>query len=225
MEPSTLRAQASAHAELLSAWYTSLPDLELSTLEPATTALVSVDVIEGFTRQGALSSPRVTAIIPRVAELITRLAELGVSPERVAFVQDAHPEKAEEFNAYPPHCVEGTPEAEAVRELRALPNWGAYRHFQKNSIASQTSEAFVSWLDGLQATTVIAVGDVTDLCLYALALQLQTRTLARGLGQRIVVPESCAQTWDAPDHPGDLYHLLFLHQLARNGVEVVRSVG
>ena len=71
---------------------------------------------------------------------------------------------------------------------------------------------------------MIAVGDVTDLCLYTLALHLQVRTLARGLGQRIIVPENCAQTWDAPDHPGDLYHLLFLHQLARNGVEVVRAL-
>ena len=71
---------------------------------------------------------------------------------------------------------------------------------------------------------VIAVGDVTDLCLFSLALHLQTRNLARGLGQRIVVPESCVQTWDAPGHPGDLYHVLFLHQLARNGVEVVASI-
>jgi nicotinamidase-related amidase len=149
---------------------------------------------------------------------------LGVSPERVAFVQDAHPEDAEEFRAYPPHCVLGTPEAEAVRELQALPDWQAYRHFQKNSIASHTSEAFVAWLEDLEASTIIAVGDVTDLCLYTLALFLQTRTLARSLGQRIIVPASCAQTWDAPDHPGDLYHLLFLHQLGRNGVEVVGGV-
>lgn len=173
---------------------------------------------------GALASPRVTAIIPHVTELLTRLDALGVPHEHVAIIQDAHPEDAEEFNAYPPHCVVGTPEAEAVRELRALPNWGSYRHFQKNSIASHTSEPFVAWLEGLAVDTIIAVGDVTDLCLYTLALHLQVRTLARGLGQRVVVPERCTQTWDAPDHPGDLYHLLFLHQLARNGVEVVRAL-
>ncbi len=110
-----------------------------------------------------------------------------------------------------------------MRELQALTDWGQYRHFQKNSIASHTSEGFNGWLNGQDVDTIIAVGDVTDLCLFTLALHLQTRTLALGLGQRIVVPESCAQTWDAPDHPGDLYHLLFLHQLARNGVEVVRA--
>jgi nicotinamidase-related amidase len=224
MEASRLRAQAAAHAELLSAWYSALPELELEQFTPQKTALVSVDVLEGFTRVGALSSPRVTAIIPRVTELVTKLSELGVPPEQIAFIQDAHPEDAEEFTAYPPHCIVGTPEAEAVGELRALPNWGSYRHFRKNSIASHTSEAFVAWLEGLDVDAIIAVGDVTDLCLYTLALHLQVRTLARGLKQRVVVPEGCTQTWDAPDHPGDLYHLLFLHQLARNGVEVVREL-
>ena len=221
---STLRDQATAHADLLSAWAASLPMLELSSLDLERTALVSVDVIEGFTRQGALSSPRVSAIIPEVAGLVMRLTSLGVPTSQIAFVQDAHPADAEEFGAYPPHCVAGTPEAEAVSELQALPGWAQYQHFEKNSIASHTSEGFNAWLEAQQVDTVIAVGDVTDLCLYTLALHLQVRTLARGLGQRVVVPEGCAQTWDAPDHPGDLYHLLFLHQLARNGVEVVRAL-
>ena len=220
----TLVSQATAHAERLSRWYGDLTRLELTTLEPTRTALVSVDVIDGFTRLGALGSPRVTAIIPAIVTLIERLDALGVPSSQIAFVQDAHPQDAEEFSAYPPHCVRGTQEAEAVHELQALPNWAQYRHFEKNSIASHTSDGFNAWLEEQQVDTIISVGDVTDLCLYTLALHLQVRTLARGLKQRVIVPETCAQTWDAPDHPGDLYHLLFLHQLARNGVEVVRSL-
>ena len=222
MDTATLRAQATAHAELLSRWYDALPELELSALEPARTALVSVDVIEGFTRQGALASPRVTAIIPDIVTLLGRLTALGVPTTQVAFVQDAHPEDAQEFAAYPPHCVKGSEEAEAVYELQALPDWPRYQHFQKNSIASHTSEGFNAWLAAQDVDTIVAVGDVTDLCLYTLALHVQVRNLALTLGQRVIVPETCAQTWDAPDHPGNLYHLLFLHQLARNGVEVVR---
>ena len=224
MDTAALRNQATEHAELLSRWYKGLPELDVAGLEPARTALVSVDVIEGFTRLGALGSPRVTAIIPNIVALITRLSELGVPASQIAFVQDAHPADAQEFTAYPPHCVKGTEEAEAVREFQALPGWSQYRHFEKNSIASHTSEGFNSWLEAQQVDSIIAVGDVTDLCLYTLAIHVQTRNLALGLGQRVVVPESCAQTWDAPDHPGDLYHLLFLYQLARNGVEVVRTL-
>ena len=107
MDTATLRAQATAHAELLSRWYEGLPELDLGTLEPHRTALVSVDVIEGFTRQGALASPRVTAIIPNIAALLGRFADLGVPATQIAFVQDAHPEDAQEFTAYPPHCING----------------------------------------------------------------------------------------------------------------------
>ena len=221
---SDIKTQATAHADLLSNWLESLPDLSLSDLEPQRTALASVDVIEGFHRVGALASPRVEAIIPNVVGLVEGLEGLNVPRQNIAFIQDTHPENAQEFSAYPPHCVEGTEEAQAVLELRALPHWGEYAHFQKNSIASHTSEGFNRWLESRDVDTVIAVGDVSDLCLYTLAIHLQTRSFALGLGQRIIVPESCVQTWDAPDHPGDLYHALFLHQLARNGVEVVKNI-
>ncbi len=220
----SLQTQATEHAELLDKWLEALPDFDLTSLEPSRTALVSVDVIEGFTQEGALASPRVGAIVPNVAALVAHLDDLGVPASQIAFVQDTHPQNAEEFTAYPPHCIEGTAEADAAQVLQDLPNWARYQHFEKNSIASHTSEGFNRWLEAQDVDTMIAVGDVTDLCLYTLALHLQVRTFARGLGQRIVVPESCAQTWDAPDHPGDLYHLLFLYQLARNGVEVVRAL-
>ncbi len=219
-----LQTQATDYADLLNTFLADLPELALAELEPDQTALASVDVIEGFHRKGALASPRVEAIIPSVVELVRRLSNHSVPHGNVAFIQDAHPQDAQEFSAYPEHCVKGTEEAEAVAELKELPHWGDYQHFEKNSIASHTSEGFDTWLGSLQVENIIAVGDVTDLCLYTLALHMQVRNLANGLKQRIIVPESCVQTWDAPDHPGDLYHALFLHQLARNGVEVVKVI-
>jgi nicotinamidase-related amidase len=219
-----LLEHSSAYLEFLEDWLTSLSSLDVATLDPARTALVSVDVSEGFCREGALASPRVAAIIPSVKALVLRLEAHGLKRDHIAFVQDAHPEDAQEFAHYPPHCVKGTHEAEAVHELQALPHWQQHAHFEKNSIASHTSAGFEHWLRELDVDTIIAVGDVTDLCLYTLALHLQVRNIAQHLKQRVIVPENCAQTWDAPDHPGDLYHALFLHQLARNGVEVVREV-
>ena len=225
MNTDNLHNQAREYSDFLVDWYNNLETLTLTDLDPHKTAFVSVDVIEGFHRIGPLASPRVEAIIPAVVDTVQKVDHHGVPHAQIAFVQDAHPENAQEFDAYPEHCVMGTEQAEAVGELKQLPNWLSYQHFQKNSIASHTSEGFRRWLEALDATTIIAVGDVTDLCLYTLALHLQVRNLAQHLGQRIIVPENCVQTWDAPDHPGDLYHVLFLHQLARNGVEVVKSVG
>lgn len=219
----TLHSQAERHADVLHHWMNALESATLGH-SPARSALVCVDLIEGFTREGALASPRVTGIIPNVTGLMRRLLDWGLPAHNVVLVQDHHPESAEEFRAYPPHAVAGTSEAQAVREVRELPEFPLFRHFQKNSIASHTSPEFLAWLESADVDTLIAVGDVTDLCLYTLALHLVTFGMARGKGWRVVVPENCVQTWDAPDHPGDLYHALFLHQLARNGVEVVKTL-
>lgn len=224
MELANFAEQASAYRSILEAWWKDAGMLPMSELDPDATALVSVDVIEGFTRLGPLASPRVTGIIDNVADLVRKLSAHGVPPSHIAFVQDAHPEDAQEFRSYPPHCVRGGDQAEAAHELQALPGWASYRHFEKNSIASHTSEAFNRWLASLEVESIIAVGDVTDLCLYTLALHLQVRNQAEGMNQRIIVPENCVQTWDAPDHPGDFYHAVFLHQLARNGVQVVEKI-
>lgn len=213
----------------LEGWLASLPALELEPLvregaSPDDIAVVSVDVIEGFCRLGPLASPRVEAIIPRVASLISRAHALGV--ERIALVQDTHPPDAEEFAAFGVHCVAGTPQAEAVRELRDLPGYEGFTKLPKNSISALESTGLQDWLASPgEPRTIVAVGDVTDLCLYSLALGLKLRSIARGLGQRVIVPADCAQTWDSPDHPGDLHHALFLNQLRRNGVEVVASLG
>ena len=221
----TLAQTSQNHLQELETWRSNLAPLKLSELdvEPSEIAVLSVDLIEGFCRVGPLASPRVTAIIPNIVNLVQRASSIGIKD--IAFIQDAHPENAEEFTAYPPHCVQGTIEARAVRELEALPNWDSFTHLQKNSISSLVDTPLEAWLDARPHLKVlIAVGDVTDLCLYSLAIGLKLRTLARGLGQRVIVPENCAQTWDSPDHPGDLYHTLFLYQLKRNGVEIVSSV-
>lgn len=212
------------YLEFLDTWFAELPSLELASLSPNDTALACVDVIEGFHRIGPLASPRVAKIIPHVTSLVTDLDDAGVAHDNIIFIQDAHPEDAQEFAAYPPHCLIGSEEAAAVAELQALPNWSKYQHVSKNAIASHTSQDFNDWLEQCPASTIIAIGDVTDLCLYTLALHMQVRNLAAGLQQRIIVPANCVDTWDAPDHPADLYHMLFLHQMQRNGIEVVKSI-
>ena len=219
-----LQTISQQHLTDLETWLNNLKAIKLETLVAHETALLSVDVIEGFCRVGPLASPRVAAIIANVVQLIQTADAQSIKD--IAFIQDAHPENAEEFGAYPPHCVAGTLEARAASELESLPNWNSYAHFEKNSISSLESTALTAWLEERpHLKNIICIGDVTDLCLYSLAIGVKLRSLAQGLGQRIIVPENCVQTWDSPDHPGDLYHAMFLFQLRRNGVEIVKAIG
>lgn len=213
---------ARPHLQDLERWLAGLGELTLD--DPANSAVACVDVIEGFTRIGPLASPRVDAVVPNVHQLLRAGLDAGVPPGQIALIVDAHPEGAEEFRAFVPHAVRGTAQARLVPELRDLPEVAALTHCPKNAVASHHSPEFTAWLNGLRVGTVVVVGDVTDLCVYALAHHLITHSHAHGLGRRVVIPADCVQTWDAPDHPGDLYHALFLYQLQRSGCEVVGSL-
>ena len=233
----TLLANSQGFLEWLAGWYDRLPTVPLAEVvrDPARTAVLSVDVINGFCYEGPLSSPRVAGIVAPIAELMRAAHAAGV--RRFVLTQDTHDPAAPEFAQWGPHCVRDTPQAATVDAFRALPFADSFVVLEKNSISSAHGTGLDAWLDDpAQAgvDTFIVVGDCTDLCTYQLAMHLKTRANAAGRAVRVVVPEDCVQTYDLPvdvaagigamPHSGDLNHLVFLYQMALNGCEVLRHV-
>jgi nicotinamidase-related amidase len=125
--------------EQLQARLEKLETLSLKSLEPEDTALVIIDMTNGFTREGLLASPRVGALIPG----ITSLAEACLRKHiPVIAPSDTHTPEAEEFSAYPAHCVAGSEESDLVDELKSLE--GIIR-LSKNSTQIWHSQAFQDW--------------------------------------------------------------------------------
>ncbi len=193
-------------------------------------AIHAVDVTVGFCASGPLSSPRVGALVPPIVALFRRAHDLGV--RHFVLPQDAHPESSPEFRYYPPHAVAGSPEAETMPELRALPFSDQFVVVPKRSVNVATGTELEAWLAAHpEVTHHIVVGDCTDICVYQLAMHLKTRAIALGMQWEVVVPEECVQTYDLPvaaaeaagalPHDGDLLHLVFLYHMALNGVRVV----
>lgn len=220
----------------LDEWYATLPDLPLEEIiagAPETVALISIDVINGFCKSGPLASERVGRIARPVADLFERAYALGV--RHFALTQDTHDPQTPEFEAYPPHCLAGSAESEAVDELKALPFFSDVAIFPKNSINSMISTGLDEWLrQRPQVDRFIVVGDCTDLCTYQGAMQLRLDANANGIRRRVIVPADAVDTFDTPvsvardlgikAHDGDLHHVLFLHHMALNGVEVARAL-
>ena len=214
----------------------SLREIVASAGGPGSVALIAVDVVNGFCKEGALASARVGAIVPPIVDLLTRAHAAGV--RHVALVCDTHSPQAEEFHQFAPHCVAGTDEAEPVDELKALPFYDTFYLVRKNSISPWYSQAnLASWLHARQragVSAVLAVGDCTDLCLHQLALPLKLAAHQEDRPLRVVVPVDCVQTYDLPvevaaslgalPHHGDLLHEVFLYHLSLNGVEVVSHI-
>jgi len=201
--------------------------------DPEKTAILSVDVINGFCYEGPLASPRVANIVAPIASLFTSAWAMGV--RQIILCQDTHEPEAVEFSAWPSHCVRGTPEAETVDAFKKLPFYNQLVVFPKNSISSTTNTGLDMWISSHpEFDTYIVVGDCTDLCTYQLAMQIRLDANARQLARRVIVPADCVDTYDYSleaakehgglPHPAALIHAMFLYHMALNGIEVVNSL-
>jgi nicotinamidase-related amidase len=195
--------------------------------------IVVIDMINGFVHEGPLSGPRVASL----ALPIRNFVEAAKSSGSRLFVslQDTHRVDALEFKSYPAHAVAGTRESELISELSSLDvEW---RVFEKNTlnVACEARVGFNSALLGWTETpanydekytkTFWLVGNCTDLCVYQTAMQMrQLYNAIHREGVRIVVVASLTDTYDAPWHPGDFYHRLFLKHMEQNGIEIVQAV-
>ncbi len=235
---SPLRDRSASFLDYLEHWLADLPDESMESIVTVAgsadlVAVVSVDLIVGFCHSGPLSSPRIAGVLPATRRLFERAHEIGIT--KFVLPQDTHQPDAEEFRSYPPHCIVDTEESETAPELATLPFADMFKIIEKNSISSVIEPAFTNW----EATNgpldaYIVVGDCTDLCVYQAAMALKLRSVRQHLGQRVIVPVDCAETYDisveaakeigAMPHDGDLLHHVFLHSMALNGVEVVRRI-
>lgn len=234
-QPPTLTQTAAPFLDYLEEWMHNLPTLTVASAfpNPSRAALISVDVIHGFCYTGALASPRVAAIVPPVVALMQAAWEHGL--RQIIVTQDTHEPDAVEFSSWPAHCVRGTPEAEAVAEIKALPFYPQILTIEKNSINSGANTALNSWIAAHPAVdTFVLVGDCTDLCIYQLAMHLRTDANARQLQRRVIVPMYGVDTYDLPvetarelgilPHPAALLHAVFFYHMALNGIEVVKAI-
>ncbi len=233
---STLVNESTAFLQFLEGWTASLPELQLAGVlaQPERAAIISVDVIRGFCNAGPLASERVGRIVGSITQLFQASWSAGL--RNIVLVQEAHDPQAVEFEAWPPHCVRGTEEAETVEAFQRLPFFSQISVLPKNSISSFMGTGLNDWIAAhSQVNSFIVVGDCTDLCTYQLAMHLRLEANAGQRQRRVIVPADCTDTYDRTveaaqkegglPHPAELMHEVFLYHMALNGVEVVKHLG
>lgn len=221
--------------EYLEDWLENVPALQADKLfaQPDKTAVLAVDVINGFIRSGPLASERVEEIIPHVTHLMKTAWQHGVT--HILHATDSHEPDAVEFDAWPPHCIRGTEDSEPVDELKALPFADKILRIPKNTIASGLATELEDWIIiHPEVDTYVVVGDVTDLCVYQLAMFLRLEANVRHEQRRVIIPQNCVQTYERTvataqqeggfAHDGDLLQTVFLYHMALNGIEVIKEI-
>lgn len=196
-----------------------LPVVKLKDFNEKETALIIVDMINGFIREGALASERAEKAIPTIAALSKISDEMGIA--KIAFA-DSHTNQSPEFGAYPEHCVEGTTQCEVVDELKDI---GGYNLIAKNSTNGFHEEIFQKWIkENPQINTFFITGVCTNICIEQFALTLKTYFNKQNKISRIIVPINTVETYDLGIHDGDLMNVMALYNMIVNGIEVVLGV-
>lgn len=176
-----------------------------------------IDMIEGFTRIGALASPRIEALIPK------QVAFLEAIPldSNVIFACDCHGPGDPEFKRMPKHCEKGTKEAEICPELLLVIH---RRKLPYSVIPKTTHSAFFNTNLGdhpdiLNNDDWIMFGCVTDICITANVMEMDYR------GKNITLVRDLIDTYDIPGHDPDVYNNLFFDNYLPNvwGVKICNS--
>lgn len=136
------------------------------------TALIVVDMVNGFVNEGVLHDKNIRKIVPRQLELLEEAEKKG---SLIILVKDTHNKNATEFKRFgnTTHCIQGTSEAELIDELKPFEQKVNVITVEKNSTSLMESPEFreiVKQAENLKEVNF--VGCCTDICVFNGAMGL-----------------------------------------------------
>ncbi len=179
-----------------------VPPYELAervVLDPATTALVVVDMQNDFVKEGGtLRVPSAQATIPAIARLLELARGSGM---RVVFSQDTHREGDPEWRIWPEHAREGTWGWELVEELAPREGELVLRKLRYDAFYGTPLEHLLR-LWGVR--TLVLCGTVANICVHYTAASAALRWL------HVVVPRDATSALEPFDLEASLRQTAFL---------------
>lgn len=156
--------------------------------------ILVIDMVKGFLEPDypLYCGPDSRKIIPCVVNLLAEKRD-----NQIFYICDCHTPDDKEFKMFPPHCVDGTAEAELIEELKPYPGTiipkTSFSAFYKTDIEEQ--------LNMINPGLVTVVGVCTDICVLYTVADLRTRDY------EVEVPASCVSSFDPNGHAWALQHM------------------
>ena len=159
-------------------------------------AVLVVDMLRGFLEDGYPLSMGDDArkIIPNIGKLLENEIAHG---SKVFFICDNHEPDDLEFKMFPPHCIEGTAEAEVIPELASykgelIPK-KRYSGFYGTKLEEKLKE--------LKPDKLIICGVLTNICV------MHTTADARNRDYDVEIPVNCVASTDEAAYRFALEHM------------------
>ncbi len=195
-----------------------LPDLDYSEYSPEETALVIVDLVNGFTTCGNLMTPRLGEKVPAVAQLASDFLNKNFP---VVALADTHPPDSPEFLAFPVHCLAEHVESELAPELKAIPGIEVLEKNSTNGFLAPAFQQFLSRHPKLKR--FILVGGCTDICVLQLALTLKAHFNEKNAVSEIIVLQDLVDTFDMEGHDAEVVNLLSFFLMQGLDIKLMNS--
>ena len=186
-------------------------------------ALIIVDMVNGFVREGVLHDEQIAKIIPRQLEL---LEENKKRNGLTIFIKDTHEANSTEFKRFnnTQHCIKGTTEQELVEELKPWEKMDDTISIEKNSTSYMEAPAFrklISNLSNLEQVDV--VGCCTDICVANGTIALANYFDQHNLPVKIRVHEDAIATYDEQERQENVKAAKLL--MTGQGIQLVKKGG
>ena len=199
--------------------FTNAPTLPLHSFVKEKTAAVAVDMVNGFAKEGNLSSARILQINDKVAAFCAACIKRKLP---VLAFADSHTRQSPEFSDYPVHCLHDSLESELTQELKSIPG---IRRIDKNSTNGFLEPEFQQFLlENPQIDTFLVTGCCTDLCIQQFCLTLKAAFNRENRRCRVIVPIQLTATFDLPVHNGDVSAVCAYFNMRQNGIEILDNI-
>lgn len=178
--------------------------------------LLIIDMVNGFVKEGPLADPYISRLIPLQKKLIEYYKRKA--KKEIAFVKESHNPNSKEFKDFPPHCIEGTEEAQLVDELISYESDA--RKYLKNSTSVLFAPDFQNDLEKLKnLKRLIITGCCTDICVLNAAIPLVNYFNQNDKEVEVVVPQLLVETYHIPNvHERDEYNNMAFTLMNQAGV-------
>jgi len=147
------------------------------------------DMLRGFLEEGYPLYCGIEArrIIPNIQKLLERELEQG---SKIFYLCDHHTPDDPEFKMFPPHCIEGTEEAELIPELLQYPG----EIIPKRTFSSFYNTPLDKRLEAIKPETIVVCGVTTHICVLHAVIDARNRDYA------VEVPVDCVASFDIKAH-------------------------
>lgn len=191
---------------------------DLEKLRGVRELLITIDMVNGFVKEGNLAAPSIMRVVPRQLELLEEGIKKGDTG--LVFVRDSHPKDAVEFKTYGVHCLENTKETEVIDE---------FKEYEKYALEYLKNSTNLMFATGLQQDLlrfynlerIRLMGCLSEVCVENGAIGLRTFFDQINRNAQVCVHSDAIDTFNALEHDADKVTDEALKRMQANGIKVL----